>query len=425
MNKSEFLKYLEKRLSVLNKKEREDIIQEYSQHIDMKVKSGLTEYEAIKDFGDLKAFVDEILEAYNIDPGYEEEGYNAENNVINKAKRGLRSAAEFIFSQNPSVIAKMLIKILIAFGILFVIVSLGFIVLYAVFSELCSYYIPEFIGAAFIGAYMLIAVSIAVYILYIYIKRLAANISTYSNTGISLFSGIKKGIDRLVDFILSQRPISLMFMSFKIFIMAAVIFVIGLIGMLIPAVITAILASVIDVEEFIFLIYLLIAVPAGIYVLFCYIARLANNMYRRSVKTRNIENKAYECVNVQDNNLSGITKSDTAETHKKSGIQGGQMLGDVFFESVGKFIKSILHFSWRVVIVIFKLSVLAGLAMFMCVLIPAIVFTCFALVFLILGYPAIGIFMMSLGFCISAASFIIIVLKLLFYNSAKEKRESI
>lgn len=70
MTKNEFFKYLDKRLSVLNEKEREDIKSEYSQHIDMKIQSGKSEEEAIKDFGDIESFVDDILSAYNVDPNY-------------------------------------------------------------------------------------------------------------------------------------------------------------------------------------------------------------------------------------------------------------------------------------------------------------------------------------------------------------------
>lgn len=70
MNKEEFLKNLESKLEVLNKSEREDILNEYEQHIELRMKSGLSEEGAIKDFGDLDELVKEILEAYNVDPEY-------------------------------------------------------------------------------------------------------------------------------------------------------------------------------------------------------------------------------------------------------------------------------------------------------------------------------------------------------------------
>ena len=76
MNKEEFLKKLEKELSILNEKERQDIIDEYKDTISEKVKHGQTEEEAVKDFGDLDELVSGILEAYKINPEYnqKEEG---------------------------------------------------------------------------------------------------------------------------------------------------------------------------------------------------------------------------------------------------------------------------------------------------------------------------------------------------------------
>lgn len=74
MTKQEFLVNLEKRLLVLNEKERDDIISEYSQHIDLKMKSGLKEEEVICDFGNLEELTAEILDAYNVNPDYDKNG---------------------------------------------------------------------------------------------------------------------------------------------------------------------------------------------------------------------------------------------------------------------------------------------------------------------------------------------------------------
>ena len=68
MTKKEFVAFLNQRLSVLDQKERQEIIDEYVQHIEIKVENGKTEEEAIKDFGDLNEFVDEILNAYHVNP---------------------------------------------------------------------------------------------------------------------------------------------------------------------------------------------------------------------------------------------------------------------------------------------------------------------------------------------------------------------
>ena len=69
MNKEEFLRVLEQKLSVLNDRERLDVLEEYSQHIDMKIESGQTEEEAVRDFGDPEELVADLLDAYHINSG--------------------------------------------------------------------------------------------------------------------------------------------------------------------------------------------------------------------------------------------------------------------------------------------------------------------------------------------------------------------
>ena len=70
MDKKTFMRELERSLSVLQESELRDILSEYEQHIDMKVKSGLSEEEAIADFGSLPELTAEILEAYHVRADY-------------------------------------------------------------------------------------------------------------------------------------------------------------------------------------------------------------------------------------------------------------------------------------------------------------------------------------------------------------------
>ena len=70
MDKNTFMRELERSLSVLQESELRDILSEYEQHIDMKVKSGLSEEEAIADFGSLPELTAEILEAYHVRADY-------------------------------------------------------------------------------------------------------------------------------------------------------------------------------------------------------------------------------------------------------------------------------------------------------------------------------------------------------------------
>lgn len=70
MNKEKFLSELREYLSILENQEQEDILEEYAQHIDMKMQKGLSEEEAIRDFGSVGELAAEILEAYHVNPDF-------------------------------------------------------------------------------------------------------------------------------------------------------------------------------------------------------------------------------------------------------------------------------------------------------------------------------------------------------------------
>ncbi len=86
--KEKFLKDLEKKLSILSNEEKQDIISEYSDIIDEKIKHGKTEEEAIKEFGDVKELSKEILKAYKIDPEY--------NNFSDKTNEFIKNSEDMI-----------------------------------------------------------------------------------------------------------------------------------------------------------------------------------------------------------------------------------------------------------------------------------------------------------------------------------------
>lgn len=66
MSKEEFLSQLDRKLQIINERERKDIIDEYRSHLEMKIRDGKSEEEATADFGDIDELVDEILDAYKI-----------------------------------------------------------------------------------------------------------------------------------------------------------------------------------------------------------------------------------------------------------------------------------------------------------------------------------------------------------------------
>lgn len=87
MDKREFLSALEKSLSVLQEDELRDIVSEYEQHIDIKVAKGLTEEEAIADFGSFSELTAELLEAYHVRADYAAGGGEKRKAAPDREKR--------------------------------------------------------------------------------------------------------------------------------------------------------------------------------------------------------------------------------------------------------------------------------------------------------------------------------------------------
>lgn len=94
MTKVDFLALLEQRLIMLNDEERADLLSEYEQHIDMKVASGLSEEEAIADFGDPEELIKELLDAYHLNTNYQPLGSASTTRITYYVK----SFAHFISS---------------------------------------------------------------------------------------------------------------------------------------------------------------------------------------------------------------------------------------------------------------------------------------------------------------------------------------
>lgn len=82
MSKEEFLRVLERKLDVINEKERKDIIDEYRTHIEMKMQKGKTEEEVIQDFGDIDELAEEILDAYKINTQRVNQSFDAKLNKV-------------------------------------------------------------------------------------------------------------------------------------------------------------------------------------------------------------------------------------------------------------------------------------------------------------------------------------------------------
>lgn len=85
MNKETFLQELRTHLQILEEREQQDILDEYAQHIDMKMQKGLSEEEAIRDFGSVRELAAEILEAYHVNPEFEQKKSRGKKPDLTKA----------------------------------------------------------------------------------------------------------------------------------------------------------------------------------------------------------------------------------------------------------------------------------------------------------------------------------------------------
>lgn len=114
MTKKDFLDKLRGKLEILKSDEVEDIINEYSEHIDEKVKSGVSEEDAILEFGDFNELVTNILDAYKINKNYNKGDSNIVNDLINTTKSVFNKTIKIVSSGTFKDILQLLIYILIA-----------------------------------------------------------------------------------------------------------------------------------------------------------------------------------------------------------------------------------------------------------------------------------------------------------------------
>lgn len=118
MNKNEFLNQLRKRLSILSQDEIEELISEYSEHIDNKMSEGKSEEEAVSDFGDLGELSRSILQAYKLNYHYTNKPKFSE--LLEKSeitgRKFIKSFEEFYSKISLSEVFKFLILIILSFG---------------------------------------------------------------------------------------------------------------------------------------------------------------------------------------------------------------------------------------------------------------------------------------------------------------------
>ena len=137
VTKSEFINKLKDKLSILNKNEVDDIINEYSEHIDEKVKSGVSESEAISEFGSIDELVSGILDAYKINKDYNKGESHLVRDIIDTTKDVFNKTIKIFSNGTFKDIMQLLIYILIAL-IICAIVKLPFYFIQDGFENIIS-----------------------------------------------------------------------------------------------------------------------------------------------------------------------------------------------------------------------------------------------------------------------------------------------
>lgn len=113
MKKKEFIKNLREKLDILEEKEINDIIEEYSGYIDEKIQNGSTEEDAIKDFGDIDELATELLRAYKINVEKQNHEKNVFSTIVDKVNHVMDSIILSFGNKSSREILRMLIEIFV------------------------------------------------------------------------------------------------------------------------------------------------------------------------------------------------------------------------------------------------------------------------------------------------------------------------
>lgn len=178
MLKSEFLDLLNQKLSLINDKEKEDIILEYGTYIDDKIASGVSEEEAVAGFGDVDELAKEILSAYKINTDSMDPLSSKADKTIDKVYAKLEGMFSKLgnFSMNEifHIIFDAFVLVLILWiGKLIVVDLLCRIVLSMIFSFFAGFYaITDFMLSLCRLLYVCIAI-------YFFVKVMAKRVERY------------------------------------------------------------------------------------------------------------------------------------------------------------------------------------------------------------------------------------------------------
>lgn len=193
MLKSEFLELLNQKLSLINDKEREDILLEYGTYIDDKIANGVSEEEAVAGFGDVDELAKEILSAYKINTDSMDPLSSKADKTIDKVYAKMEELfsklGDFSMNQIFHVIFDAFVLVLILWiGKLIVVEVLCQMILSILFSFFVGYHmITEFM----LGLCRLLYLCLAIYF---FVKVMSKRIQRYrfNNQNVGVMDDIKE-----------------------------------------------------------------------------------------------------------------------------------------------------------------------------------------------------------------------------------------
>ena len=193
MLKKEFLDILNQKLSLVNDKEREDILLEYGTYIDDKMASGVSEEEAVAGFGDVDELVKEILDAYKINTDSMDPLSSKADKTIDK----VYAKMEELFSRLGNFSMNEIFHIFFDAIVLVFILWIGKVIIVEALCNLCLSLIFSF----FVGFYgvtdFLLGLCRIIYLcmaIYFFVKVMAKRIERYRyhNQSVGVMDDIKE-----------------------------------------------------------------------------------------------------------------------------------------------------------------------------------------------------------------------------------------
>lgn len=120
MKKNEFFNELRKKLKILKKEEVEDIIREYEDNINEKIKNGYSEEDAIKSFGNIDELCNEILDAYKISYENTNSFEDVVSNHVSKISNWLKNIISNFSNDTAEEILNMIFKVFAIIILIFI-----------------------------------------------------------------------------------------------------------------------------------------------------------------------------------------------------------------------------------------------------------------------------------------------------------------